>query len=142
MPKKLKDYYTKVPNMGDILNRDFIEGCFGCEFERHSYLAVQVSGGCGLENCTFEERAWKNALKAVSGILCFEVFIWGVGFVELVQQIEGMALPNGHFGLDRFVKHVVEAAQMNLALLRSNTETILDPTGEPICTDVAKGGRQ
>lgn len=83
MPKKLKVYYAKVPNMGDVLNRDIIEKCFGYEVERHSYLTAQVSGiGSGLGNFTYEGQAWKNALKAVSGILFPEVYIWGTGFVR------------------------------------------------------------
>lgn len=83
MPKKLKVYYAKVPNMGDILNRDIIEKCFGYEVERRSYLTSQVSGiGSGLGNFTYEDQAWKNVLKAVSGVLFPEVYIWGTGFVR------------------------------------------------------------
>ena len=83
MSNKLKVYYAKVPNMGDILNRDIVEKCFGYQVERRSYLTAQVSGiGSGLGNFTFEDQAWKNALKAVSGILFPEIFIWGTGFVR------------------------------------------------------------
>lgn len=83
MTNKLKVYYAKVPNMGDVLNKNVIEKCFGYEVERRSYLTAQVSGiGSGLGNFTYEEQAWKNVLKAVSGVLFPEVYIWGTGFVR------------------------------------------------------------
>lgn len=82
MTNKLKVYYANVPNMGDILNRDIIKKCFGCEVVRRSYLTAQISGiGSGLGNYTYEEQAWKNILKAFSGAFFPEVYIWGTGFI-------------------------------------------------------------
>ena len=47
--KKIKVYYAKVANMGDILNRDIIENLFGYEVKRTNYLLGKISGiGSGL----------------------------------------------------------------------------------------------
>lgn len=83
MSRKLSVYYAKVPNMGDLLNRDIIQRCFGYEVVRHTYLTGRLSGiGSGLGNYTYEEVMWKNVLKAVFGVLCPKVYIWGTGFVR------------------------------------------------------------
>ena len=83
MSKKLKVYYAKVPNMGDMLNKDIISKCFGYEVVRNTYLTGKVSGiGSGLGNYTYEEEKWKNFLKAVSSVFYPEVYIWGTGFVK------------------------------------------------------------
>ena len=69
MKSKVSVYYAKVPNMGDLLNRDIIEKCFGYDVERRTYLTGKVSGiGSGLGNYTYEEGKWKNMLKFISGI--------------------------------------------------------------------------
>ena len=81
--KSLNVYYAKVPNMGDMLNKDIIEKCFGYRVVRNNYLTGKVSGiGSGLGNYTYEDEKWKNVLKAVSGVLFPEVYIWGTGFVK------------------------------------------------------------
>ncbi len=83
MSKKLRVYFAKVPNMGDMLNRDIITKCFGYEVVRNTYLTGTVSGiGSGLGNYTYEEQKWKNVLKAISGVFFPEVYIWGTGFVR------------------------------------------------------------
>lgn len=87
MTKKLRVYYAKVPNMGDMLNKDIIEKCFGYEVVRRSYLTGKLSGiGSGLGNYTYEDESWKNALKALSGIFFPEVYIWGTGFVRYKER--------------------------------------------------------
>ncbi len=87
MKKKLNVYYAKVPNMGDILNKDIIEKCFGYEVKRNTYLTGEISGiGSGLGNYTYEEERWKNILKAMSGIFFPTVYIWGTGFVRYKEK--------------------------------------------------------
>ncbi len=87
MSKKLSVYYAKVPNMGDILNRDIIKKCFGYDVVRKTYLTGKLSGiGSGLGNYTYEDEAWKNLLKAMSGVFFPEVYIWGTGFVKYKEQ--------------------------------------------------------
>lgn len=87
MGKKLNVYYAKVPNMGDLLNIDIIEKCFGYTVKRNTYLTGKVSGiGSGLGNYTYEEERWKNVLKAISGVLFPEVYIWGTGFVRYKEK--------------------------------------------------------
>ena len=83
MKKSLNVYYAKVPNMGDALNKDIIEKCFGYKVVRNTYLTGKVSGiGSGLGNYTYEDEMWKNILKSISGVLFPEVYIWGTGFVK------------------------------------------------------------
>lgn len=87
MKEKLRVYYAKVPNMGDILNKDVIEKCFGYEVVRNNFLTGLVSGiGSGLGNYTYEETKWKNFLKAVTAPFFPTVYIWGTGFVRYKDQ--------------------------------------------------------
>lgn len=80
--EKIKVYYAKVPNMGDILNKDIIEKCFGYTVVRRNYLLGKVSGiGSGLGNYTLEGPAWKKILKKLSNIISPDVNVWGTGFV-------------------------------------------------------------
>lgn len=82
MVPTLKVYYAKVPNMGDILNRDIIKKCFGYDVERRTYLTGQISGiGSGLGNYTYEGGMIKNALKFIFGKMFPNVYIWGTGFI-------------------------------------------------------------
>lgn len=87
MNDRLPVYYAKVPNMGDLLNRDIIKTCFGYDVERRTYLTGKISGiGSGLGNYTYEDEKWKNVLKFISGIFFPEVYIWGTGFVRYKDQ--------------------------------------------------------
>lgn len=80
--KKVRVYYAKVPNMGDILNKDIIEKLFNVKVVRGNYLVSQVSGiGSGLGNYTLEGKLWKRILKRISGLLLPKVYIWGTGFI-------------------------------------------------------------
>ena len=97
MAKKLRVYYAKVPNMGDVLNKDIIEKCFGYKVERRSYLTGELSGiGSGLGNYTYEEEKWKNALKAISGVLFPKAYIWGTGFVRYKEKDTRFYKPKTH----------------------------------------------
>lgn len=87
MKNKLGVYYASVPNMGDMLNKDIIEKCFGYDVVRHTYLTGKVSGiGSGLGNYTYEEETWKNILKLVFSFISPEVYIWGTGFIEYREK--------------------------------------------------------
>ena len=87
--KKIKVYYAKVANMGDILNRDIIENLFGYEVKRTNYLLGKISGiGSGLGNYTLEGPTWKKMLKRLSNIISPEVNIWGTGFVSYKEDDE------------------------------------------------------
>lgn len=124
MAKKLSVYYAKVPNMGDVLNKDIIEKCFGYEVERRSYLTGKLSGiGSGLGNYTYENEVWKNVLKALSGIFFPEVYIWGTGFVRYKQSDT------------RFYKRATHVCAVRGELSKKRVETILGrnldiPTGD------------
>ncbi len=96
--KKLKVYYAKVPNMGDILNKDVIEKCFNIPVERRSYLSGELSGiGSGLGNYTLEGSWWKKILKKVSGILYPKVYIWGTGFISYKKEDQPLYKKNTTF---------------------------------------------
>lgn len=87
--KKIKVYYAKVPNMGDILNKDIIGKCFGYEVKRENYLFGKVSGiGSGLGNYTLEGPSWKRFLKRASNVISPDVNIWGTGFVCYKEKDE------------------------------------------------------
>lgn len=87
--KKINVYYAKVPNMGDILNREVIHKCFGYDVVRRNYLIGKVSGiGSGLGNYTLEGNITKKILKKISGIFFPEVYIWGTGFVSYKEKDE------------------------------------------------------
>lgn len=89
--KRLKVYYAKVSNMGDILNRDIIKKCFGYDVTRRSYLFGEVSGiGSGLGNYTLEGGKIKRLLKVCSGILSPKVNIWGTGFISYKDKDEAL----------------------------------------------------
>ena len=80
--KKAKVYYAKVPNMGDILNKDIIEKNFNCKVIRRNYIVAQVSGiGSGLGNYTLEGTSLKKFLKKISGFIFPKAYIWGTGFI-------------------------------------------------------------
>lgn len=88
---KIKVYYAKVPNMGDLLNRDIIENLFGYKVIRRNYLFGELSGiGSGLGNYTLEGPMWKKALKSISKILSKNVYIWGTGFVSYKEKDESL----------------------------------------------------
>lgn len=96
--KKINVYYAKVPNMGDILNKDIIEKCFGYEVVRRNYLLGKVSGiGSGLGNYTLEGPIWKRLLKRTSNIILPEVNIWGTGFVCYKEKDEPLYKKNIKF---------------------------------------------
>ena len=81
--KKLNVYYAKVENMGDKLNKEIIEKCFGYDVCRRTYLTGQLSGiGSGLGNCTLEGNFFKKTLKKIFGLLFPSVSIWGTGFIS------------------------------------------------------------
>lgn len=85
--KKIKVYYAKVPNMGDILNKNVIEKLFDCKVVRKNYLFGKVSGiGSGLGNYTLEGPIWKRILKRISAIISPNVYIWGTGFVKYKEK--------------------------------------------------------
>ena len=85
--KKIKVYYAKVPNMGDILNKNVIEKLFDCKVVRKNYLFGKVSGiGSGLGNYTLEGPIWKRILKRISAIISSNVYIWGTGFVKYKEK--------------------------------------------------------
>ena len=87
--KKIKVYYAKVPNMGDMLNKDIIEKLFGYSVVRRNYLFGKVSGiGSGLGNYTLEGPFWKKVLKKISRIISPNVYIWGTGFVNYKNKDE------------------------------------------------------
>lgn len=89
--KKVKVYYAKVANMGDILNKDVIEKCFGCKVVRRNYLFGKVSGiGSGLGNFTLEGPTWKRFLKRASNVISPDVNIWGTGFVCYKEKDEAL----------------------------------------------------
>lgn len=83
MENKLDVYYAKVPNMGDLLNKDIIEKCFGYNVVRNTYLTGKLSGiGSGLGNYTYEDVHWKNIMKWGTSFFFPEVYIWGTGFIR------------------------------------------------------------
>lgn len=83
MKKEIKVYYAKVPNMGDILNKNIIEKLFGYDVVRKNYLFGEVSGiGSGLGNYTLEGSLFKKIAKKISNIISPTVYIWGTGFVR------------------------------------------------------------
>lgn len=43
MKEKIKLYYARIRNMGDLLNPLIIGGLFGFEVERHSFLTGEIS---------------------------------------------------------------------------------------------------
>lgn len=97
MKERLNVYYASVPNMGDILNKDIIEKCFGYKVARKSYLTAKISGiGSGLGNYTYEGEAWKKFLKAISGIVYPEVYIWGTGFIRYKEIDDNFYKPKMH----------------------------------------------
>lgn len=83
MKKNLKVYYAKVPNMGDILNKNIIEKIWGYNVVRKTYLTGVISGiGSGLGNYTYEDNLLKNILKFIFGKFHTKTYIWGTGFVK------------------------------------------------------------
>ena len=87
--KKIKVYYAKVPNMGDVLNKNIIEKIFGYKVVRRNYLFGKISGiGSGLGNYTLEGPLWKKILKKISSFLSPNVYIWGTGFVSYKEKDE------------------------------------------------------
>lgn len=87
--KKIKVYYAKVPNMGDLLNKDIIEKMFSCNVQRTNYLFAKISGiGSGLGNYTLEGPLWKKVLKRLSTVFFPNAYIWGTGFVNYKKNDE------------------------------------------------------
>ena len=85
--KKIKVYYAKVPNMGDLLNKDIIEKLFNVKVIRRNYLFGTISGiGSGLGNYTMEGPIWKKVLKKISSLISPKVYIWGTGFVKYKKE--------------------------------------------------------
>lgn len=96
--KTIRVYYAKVPNMGDILNKDIIEKLFDVKVKRANYLFGNVSGiGSGLGNFTLEGPAWKKMLKKASSVLSPKVYIWGTGFISYKDEDEKLYKPNTVF---------------------------------------------
>lgn len=96
--KKIKVYYAKVPNMGDVLNKDIIEKLFNCHVVRRNYLFGKVSGiGSGLGNYTLEGPFWKKTLKMISSIISPTVYIWGTGFVKYKKNDNRLYKKNTKF---------------------------------------------
>lgn len=126
MQKKISVYYAKVPNMGDLLNRDIIKKCFGYDVVRKTYLTGKLSGiGSGLGNYTYEEERWKNVLKAISGVSFPEVYIWGTGFVRYKDKDT------------KFYKKKTHICAVRGALSKKRVEKII---GNPIDIPLADAG--
>ena len=87
MKQTIYVYYANIQNMGDLLNRDIIEECFGYRVVRRSYLTGELSGiGSGLGNYTYEDNKVKNVLKAVSSPFFPKGYVWGTGFISYKKQ--------------------------------------------------------
>lgn len=81
--KDLKIYYAKADNMGDMLNKDIIEKCFGYKAIRRTYLTGAISGiGSGLGNYMYDDCKWKNILKFLSSIFYPKAYVWSMGFIS------------------------------------------------------------
>lgn len=96
--KKIKVYYAKVPNMGDILNKDIIEKIFNLKVVRKNYLFGTLSGiGSGLGNYTYEGSLLKKIVKRISSIISPTVYIWGTGFIKYKEKDEKLYKRNTNF---------------------------------------------
>lgn len=96
--KSIKVYYAKVPNMGDILNKDIVEKLSGSKVKRTNYLFGSLSGiGSGLGNYTLEGPLWKNILKRASAIISPKVYIWGTGFINYKNTDGKLYKPKTNF---------------------------------------------
>ena len=96
--KKIKVYYAKVPNMGDMLNKEIIEKIFNYKVVRKNYLFGEISGiGSGLGNYTLEGPLWKRILKRASNIFSPNVYIWGTGFISYKSHDDKLYKKNMKF---------------------------------------------
>lgn len=83
MSKKIKVYYAKVPNMGDLLNVLLIEQLFGYKVRRHTYLTGELSAiGSGLGQFTLSDSPFFAMAERVAGVLFPTVTVWGSGFIS------------------------------------------------------------
>lgn len=83
MKDKIKLYYARISNMGDLLNVLIMEELFGLEVERHSVLTGEFSAiGSGLDNFTLHGSAAMRLQQRLYGIIHPDVKVWGTGFIN------------------------------------------------------------
>jgi len=87
MARQIKVYYTKLHNMGDELNEQIIEKCFGYEVVRRSFLDGEL---CAIGSClgmyTLHGTFPMRIRQRVNGIIRPHVSIWGTGFINYTDS--------------------------------------------------------
>ncbi len=124
MQDKIKLYYAKLANMGDLLNVLIIERCFGCQVERHSFLTGEM---CAIGSCLAQYTLHGSALmklqQIINGFTQPNVSVWGTGFINYTD-CEG-----------RFFKRNMNFCAVRGELTRKNVERMTGkslniPTGD------------
>ena len=68
MSEKLKLYYARIGNMGDLLNPLIIGGLFGFDVERSSFLTGEMTAiGSGLDQYVYHGTAPMRARQFANG---------------------------------------------------------------------------
>lgn len=87
MQEKIKLYYAKLANMGDLLNVLIIRRCFGYEVERHSFLTGEM---CAIGSCLAQYTLHGSALmrlrQRINGFAKPRVSVWGTGFINYTDR--------------------------------------------------------
>lgn len=124
MPEKIKLYYAKLANMGDLLNVLIIRRCFGYQVERHSFLTGEM---CAIGSCLAQYTLHGSPLmrlrQRINGLMRPRVSVWGTGFINYTD-CEG-----------KFFKRNMDFRAVRGELTRKNVERMtgkkLDiPTGD------------
>ena len=81
--RKIRFYYAKLPNMGDLINPLVVNKIFGLDSKRHTFLTGELSAiGSGLENYLLSKTIKIKIPQLLSSLLFKEVHIWGTGFIR------------------------------------------------------------
>lgn len=81
MPYKV--VYPKIPNMGDLLNKDMLEDIFNIEV-KHSTLhnCNLIAIGSTLDHTQYSTDTKIRIKQKIGCIFCNNVHIWGTGFIR------------------------------------------------------------
>lgn len=126
MARQVGVYYTKLHNMGDELNKQIIEKCFGYEVVRCSFLDGEM---CAIGSClgmyTLHGTFPMRLRQRVNGIARPHVSVWGTGFINYTD-CEG-----------RFFKRDMRFCAVRGELTRKRVEKM---TGKKLDIPTADGG--
>ncbi len=126
MSEKLKLYYARIGNMGDLLNPLIIGGLFGFDVERSSFLTGEMTAiGSGLDQYVYHGTAPMRARQFANGLLRPSVQVWGTGFINY---------PSGG---ERFFKRDMRFCAVRGELSRRRAEAL---AGKELCIPTGDAG--